>query len=97
MFIEILLDLSHIIVAHRPSAELTSNAEITGMLRRHQVSEPAALGHEPAGCILLQAIPQLDISASRIRRMINAGQNPRYLVPDPVLKLINEHRLYRED
>jgi len=42
-------------------------------------------------------IPQIEISSREIRRRIAAGESVRYLVPDLVLRYIEEHRLYREE
>ncbi|RMG65970.1 MAG: nicotinate-nucleotide adenylyltransferase [Calditrichaeota bacterium] len=39
--------------------------------------------------------PQLDISATQIRRRVQAGQTIRYFVPEPVRAYILTHHLYR--
>ena len=41
-------------------------------------------------------VPQIDISATEIRRRVAAGQSVRYLVPEPVEEYIARHRLYSE-
>lgn len=38
--------------------------------------------------------PQIDISATLIRRMIKEGLSPKYLIPDPVINLINTKKFY---
>jgi nicotinate-nucleotide adenylyltransferase len=40
-------------------------------------------------------MPELAISSTRIRRRVAEGRSIRYLVPDPVLRLIGERGLYR--
>ncbi len=42
-------------------------------------------------------MPEIDISATELRRNIRAGQSVRFLVPDAVIAYIESHRLYRED
>lgn len=42
--------------------------------------------------ILYLPLPRLDISASSIRRRWLLGRNPRFLLPDAVLQLLEEHR-----
>lgn len=39
--------------------------------------------------------PQLHISATLIRRLLKAGQSPKYLVTDPVLEIIESRKLYQ--
>ena len=39
--------------------------------------------------------PNIDISATDVRRRIRAGRSVRYLVPDGVLQYIVDHGLYR--
>ena len=39
---------------------------------------------------------RVDISSTNIRERIAKGQSIRYLVPDTVLKIIENHQLYRE-
>jgi nicotinate-nucleotide adenylyltransferase len=38
--------------------------------------------------------PLLPISGSVVRRRVAAGRSVRYLVPDPVIRYLNDHRLY---
>ena len=39
--------------------------------------------------------PQVEISSSAIRERVATGRPIRYLIPDPVMFFITEHRLYR--
>jgi nicotinate-nucleotide adenylyltransferase len=49
----------------------------------------------PAGVIRFQEVTQLDIASTLVRDLIRRGLSPRYLVPDPVLRLIEDAGLYR--
>lgn len=42
-------------------------------------------------------VPLVDISATRIRERVGAGQSIRYLVPDRVAEYITAQRLYRSE
>ena len=58
---------------------------------------PTRLEHREGHELREVAVPQLDVSASDLRRRIARGASVRYLVPDPVIDYIEKHRLYRED
>jgi nicotinate-nucleotide adenylyltransferase len=96
---EELLDLAHLAVAHRPgfSSAVWEDAlpeSLRRLLATRRCEQPADLMAKPAGLIHLQAITQLDISASQIRERVLRGKSLRYLLPDSVIEYINEHRLY---
>lgn len=97
-----LFDLAHLAVAHRPGFppaawEQGLAEELKQEWHGRRAADPAELHATPAGRIWLQAITQLDISASRIRQLVGRGRSIRYLVPDPVLDYIDRHRLYRQE
>lgn len=41
-------------------------------------------------------MPYLDISATRIRKMIKAGKSVRYMVPEPAFDYLERNRLYAD-
>jgi nicotinate-nucleotide adenylyltransferase len=90
-----LMGLTHIVVASRSEAYLPVTGAVMDLFERHKTTDLQDLQRMPAGRIVLQPIPVLDISASRIRALIARGRNPRYLLPEPVIALINQHNLYR--
>ena len=47
------------------------------------------------GDLLEIRIPRLDISSTDIRRRVAAGAPIRFLVPDPVIAIVDRERLYR--
>jgi len=94
-----LFDLAHIAVAQRPgfSSTLWEDA-LPDVLRKQMATrrctDPAELSAKPAGRVYMHAITQMDISSRQIRDRALRGLSLRYLVPDPVIDYINEHRLY---
>ena len=88
--------LAHIVVALRPGAELPVEGEAARMLQVAAETLPGDLAASPAGRVLLTEVTQLDISSSAIRRLIAAGGDPRFLVPDAVLELIGKTHIYSE-
>jgi len=92
---ERLIQLAHIAIVHRPEASLPTAGPVRELFEHHKTQDPLDLHRVPAGRIARLAIPLLDISASRIRSLIRAGRNPRYLLPEAVMALIHQHKLYR--
>jgi len=89
-----ILTLAHIIVAQRPGTLLPKAGEVAHLLAERQTNDPAFLREEPAGRIFVHPVPQLDISATRIRVLAAHGASIRYLVPDAVLEIITHEQLY---
>lgn len=90
-----LLELAHIVVVDRPTARLAVSGEIAALLAERAADSPEALAACPAGRILTRHVTPLEISATRIRRMVAEGASPRYLLPEGVMKVIEEQSLYR--
>lgn len=95
---ERILDLCHLVVAHRPGWTLHEgiSGPIQQLLNRRQIRDREGICREKAGMILFQAVTQLDISATSIRNRLAQGQQVRYLLPDPVLEYIEQQGLYQE-
>ena len=89
-----LLELAHLVVAHRPGWRLCREQGVGRRLGERFETRPQALGQAPAGKVLPWAVSQLAISASAIRALVGAGKSPRYLLPDAVWHYIKQHNLY---
>ncbi|SRR5579883_130916 len=89
-----LLELVHIIIAHRPNYHLPSTGIIADLLNAHLQHEVAFLHNHLGGGIFLRPITALEISATDIRKQIAMGRNPRYLLPDSVFDYIKQHGTY---
>ncbi len=92
---EKLIDLAHFVVVQRPDTSTPMTAVMQQFLAQHQVDLPSQMWHSPAGTIVMQQVPALTISATKIRMLIANGGNPRYLLPDKVLDLIQQEQLYQ--
>jgi nicotinate-nucleotide adenylyltransferase len=90
-----ILRLAHLVVMHRPGAAGPEDPRIQVLVQARRCEAVTSLRHQPAGLIHLQPVTQLEISATDIRAAVKAGESPRYLIPDAVLALIEENRLYR--
>lgn len=87
--------LAHLAVARRPGSRFPQDTELARLLDARRVEDAAALARAPAGSVLLESFPLLDISSSRIRELVAAGGNPRYLLPEAVLGIIRAQALYQ--
>ncbi len=83
-----ILQLAHLVIMQRPGDPIADH------YRDRQVHDPRALQRSDAGCIMVQPVTQLEISSTQVRNMLDQGQSPRYLVPDPVLNIINQEQIY---
>jgi nicotinate-nucleotide adenylyltransferase len=91
--------LAHVAVAHRPGFPVEQWAARMPQPLAHEyaarrMQHPLAIHLSPAGGIVVVPFTALDISATAIRDMLNAGASPRYLLPGAVLDYIRSHQLY---
>jgi nicotinate-nucleotide adenylyltransferase len=94
---EHLFELAHIAVASRAGQSFDPDTLPPALSKEFNTrfyESPACLSGAPAGCIVHFAMSALDISASRIRRLLARGASARYLLPDAVLDYIALNRLY---
>jgi nicotinate-nucleotide adenylyltransferase len=90
-----LLDLVHLIVAHRPGFETRpASPALAAEFDARLTQSRADLAASAAGRIHPVAITPLGISATRIRGDLRAGLSARYLLPDSVLGYIESNGLY---
>jgi nicotinate-nucleotide adenylyltransferase len=89
-----LLDLAHLAVAHRPGAWPPGMGEMGDLLAARRAVAPAELASVPAGRIFVHPGTQLDISSTDLRDALRAGKDPRYLMPEPVRRMIIATGIY---
>ncbi len=87
--------LTHLVVLQRPGHRLAETGVLADLVACHGCAHPQDLRTRAAGSILSHGITQQDISATRIRTLINEGRSPRYLLPESVWAFIREQGLYR--
>lgn len=94
-----LFTLAHLVVAHRPGYDPAAwvrqlDAGVLSEFNARQVTTPGAATGRAAGHILTFPMTALEISATRIRALIQAGHSARYLLPDAVVDYIGIEQLY---
>ncbi|HEV2679437.1 MAG TPA: nicotinate-nucleotide adenylyltransferase [Rhodanobacter sp.] len=76
-----LFEVAHIGVLSRPGVEAVLPDELLQMTAGCHVDDAAPLRDVPAGKLIELAVTPLEISATRIRELLAAGRDPRYLLP----------------
>jgi nicotinate-nucleotide adenylyltransferase len=76
-----LLGLAHIGVLSRPGVEAVFSDELKRVIDERVVSDASSIHGNSAGCIIELAVTPLEVSATRIRELLSAGRDPRYLLP----------------
>jgi len=88
-------DLAHVVVAHRPGWTAPAAGTLGELLAARGTRRVEDLHEAVAGRIHVRPVTQLEISSTDLRDLIVAGQDPRYLLPDPVRALIRDTGCYR--
>lgn len=91
-----ILELVHLVVMQRPGALTARDPWLRDQVGRRRVDDPNALRQRAGGLIYFTTVTQLDISATRIRRLLAIGASPRYLLPDSVLEIARREGPYRD-
>ena len=92
--------LAHVAVAHRPGFPVdpaTLPEALAAIYRQRYRPDATALAAAPAGAIVSYAMTPLDISATKIRRLLSNSASARYLLPDALLTYIANNQLYSEN
>lgn len=80
-----IIELAHVAVITRPGSAPQPSAETAELLAERRAADAAALHRKPAGLWLPLEVPLLDISSTRIRRLLQQDRSVRALVPDAIL------------
>jgi len=98
---ERLIELAHLVVMQRPGVYSQEQyrqkmpSEVRALVDQYAVTDMQQLQKTPSGKLWFQAVTQLDISATKVRAVIKSDRSARYLTPDEVLQIIENHQLYR--
>jgi nicotinate-nucleotide adenylyltransferase len=81
-----LFDLAHVVILARPMHHPPLPADLAAETIARRTTDVAVLQRSPAGRVFELAVTPLEISASALRALLAAGRDPRWLVPDPLLR-----------
>ncbi|RZV37586.1 MAG: nicotinate-nucleotide adenylyltransferase [Chromatiales bacterium] len=89
-----ILDVAHIVVAHRPGWKAPDIGVLGEMITEHGTHRVAKLHDATHGSIHIHAVTQLEIASTEIRELVGAGRDPRFLMPDEVRDAILDMKIY---
>ena len=95
-----ILGLCHVVVTHRPGWDINKlnssqiSTELANTISKHSVIDKQELKKNEFGKILFYEVTQLDISATKIRKLLAANTSIQYLVPDNVIAIIKSQNIY---
>ena len=89
-----ILDLAHIVVAHRPGWRAPDMGPLGEMLAEFGTHRIDDLHKATHGRIHIHAVTQLEIASTEIRELVAAGRDPLFLMPDAVRDVIEETGVY---
>ncbi|NNC78317.1 MAG: nicotinate-nucleotide adenylyltransferase [Woeseiaceae bacterium] len=89
-----ILATAHIVVAHRPGWRAPDIGPLGKLLSDHGTHRVDDLHEETSGRIHIHAVTQLEISSTEIRELVDAGRDPRFLMPDDVRDVIAQSECY---
>jgi nicotinate-nucleotide adenylyltransferase len=91
-----LFDLAHIGVLSRPGHGAGWPGELAREIEPRLVSDPRRLRLAPAGMVVPLHVTPLEISATRVRDLLRAGRDPRWLLPPGLQDAAALLDVYRE-
>ena len=94
---EEIIELSHIVVAHRPGWQAPVDGPLGRLLAENGTDQVASLHDATCGRVFVTPVTQLEISATELRASLSRGLDPKYLLPESVRRMIIESGCYVED
>ena len=92
-----ILQLCNLLIMHRPEFEperVIQDAELKQLVNTNLVKDTSSFVADAPGKLMFLAVTQLDISSTRIRDAVKQGKSLRYLLPDSVIELIQQEKIY---
>jgi nicotinate-nucleotide adenylyltransferase len=89
-----LLQLAHIVVAHRPGWRAPDIGPLGELLADRGTHRIGDLHQAKSGHIFIHDVTQLEISSTEIRELVAVGRDPRFLMPDSVRDVIERSGCY---
>jgi len=89
-----IFDFAHLVVAHRPGWPPPVSGPLAQLLAERAVNDISDLHAKRCGGIHVRKVTPLEVSSTDLRELLVAGDDPRFLVPEPVRTIIVESGCY---
>jgi nicotinate-nucleotide adenylyltransferase len=89
-----LFNFCHMVVMTRPGSVPPDSGELGTLVARRRMLDPAGLRLQSSGMLYFQPVTQLEISGTQIRKLMQAGGDASFLVPDRVLDCARQAGIY---
>lgn len=89
-----IFDFAHLVVAHRPGWPPPTDGPLARLLTERAILDVPTLHARPCGGIHVRKVTPLEVSSTDLRELLIAGDDPRFLVPEPVRTIIVESGCY---
>ena len=93
---EKIMQLCHVLVMRRPGVNNNNNERVTQWLDQYLCEDSAQLESTNYGHIFITDTQMYDISSTQVRETLQAGEQPRYLLPGGVWNYIKRNHLYQQ-
>ena len=94
---EEIMRLCHVLVMRRPGYDASDDGETSEWLKRYMCDDKDKLEQKQCGYIYITDVELFDISSTQIRDIVQAGEQPRFMLPGGVWNYIKRNNLYQEN
>ncbi len=89
-----IMQMCHVLVLRRPGYKFVQSEEKMSWLNKYLCEDIKQLELKDSGHIYITETEMLEISSTNIRKMIQAGEQPTYILPGGVWSYIRRNKLY---
>ena len=93
---EKIMELCHVLVMRRPGYEASEKIEASAWLKSYMCEDASKLDEKQHGYIYMTDVELFEISSTQIRQTLQAGEQPRFMLPGGVWNYIKRNNLYQE-
>jgi len=89
-----LIEYCHMVVMTRPGAAMPGQGELADFISQYRALDASLLKTRASGMVWFHPVTVLDISGTRVRKLLATGMDAGFLVPQGVLDIIDREGLY---